>query len=186
MTALLIICREKNIPSLNAFEEELLNIICCAPSYCLNSDTIAAGSFCWSWISVFPSFSRSSLYLNLRYSLLIAINTGGIFESNSIQSSLIPDRIYSSSVLEFQKQNDTLEMSSKHVSQFMDEISEKIDGDIFSNITYNELNCYFSRDVILEGLDIWLKFIMNQIKVILFIYCRIQLEVIYRVFLEFM
>ena len=168
LTALLIICREKNIPTLKSFEEELLIVICCAPSYCLTNEIISAGSFCWSWISVIPEFSQSSLYLNLRYSLLMSINAGGIFDTSSIQSSLILDKIHTSIVLEFPRQRKFVEPLNRQANKFIREIPKEINTDVFGNLTYDEHSYNFSRDNLLEGFDVWLRFLVNQMKVLLF------------------
>jgi len=166
LTALLIICKEKNIPSLRAFEEELLIVICCAPSYSLSNEIISAGTFCWSWISVIPELYKGSLYLNMRYSFLVALNTGGIFESNTIQSSLIPDAKYDSLVLEFPKSPPSNQVLEKVASGFIKQMSKDVIGDAFSALTCDEHNYNLSRDALLGGFDSWLRFLRNQLKVL--------------------
>lgn len=165
MTALLIICREKNIAALKAFEEELLIVICCAPSYSLNNEILSAGTFCWSWINVIPEFNKSTLYLNTRYSLLLALNAGGIFDSSSIQSLLVPDASYNSLVLEFPQAPECSQVLGGVASRCARQTSKEILGDAFAILTYDEHGCNLSRDSVLGAFDAWLRFLRNQLKV---------------------
>lgn len=152
--------------SLKAFEEELLVFICNAPSYCLNKEMLAAGTFCWSWLSVMPEVSRESLYMNLRYSLLLSLNAGGIYESTSIQSALIADSSFVSDVMDCPKKKPLDRITNRRGESFMRLLfPRKVAGDRLSNLTYDEYGHNLSRENILEAFELWLKFLTNQVKV---------------------
>jgi hypothetical protein len=102
----------------------------------------------------------------MRYSFLIALNAGGIFESNSIQSSLIPNADYDSLVLEFLKPPPSNQVLGKAVNDFIKQMPKDVIGDAFSALTYEEYNYNLSRNTLLGGLDSWLKYLRNQLKVL--------------------
>jgi len=165
LTALLIICKEQKLKNLEAFEEELLTAICYAPSYCLTKEIMSAGTFCWNWISTIPEFSAESLYRNLSYSLLLSLNSGGIFETKSVQSNfLFTDRKKMSPMLESSEIKGFPDIFKQQIELFASQVAPKIRSDRLSTLTYDEISCNFSREETLEGLCIWLKFIMNQLK----------------------
>ncbi len=145
-------------------------MICYVPSCCLTREITAAGVFCWSWLSNLPLFSRELLYLNLSYSLLAAVNAGGIFDSQSIQSALIkPDR-YSAPSMDQQSFRGCPDVLYQKVEEFIAELSQKTKGERLSTLLYSSHYYYSSRNDILEGLNVWLRFLANQLKVLFGLY----------------
>ena len=173
MTALLIICKEKALVSLSAFEDELFSAICYAPSRCLSKEVMAAGAFCWGWLSNLPEFPKDLLYLNLSYSILLATNAGGIFDSKSIQSALVGSDRENSRVMDQQEFVGCPEVMHQKVNEYTARLLHKIRTDRLSTLSYSEHYYYTSRDDVLEGLNVWLKFIENQLKVIGFAECAV-------------
>ena len=104
------------------------------------------------------------MYQNLSYSLLIAINAGGIFDSHSIQSALIGSDQHTSSVMDQKEFKGCPEVFQEKIDEFTSRLLHKLKTDRLSALLYSEHYYNTSRDDVLEGLNGWLKFIMNQLK----------------------
>lgn len=151
--------------SLGSFEEELISAICYTPNFVLTKETMNAGLFCWSWLSNIRSFPRGSLLLHLSNAILIGLNAGGIFDSQSIICSLLSTNTYNSIFMDgFDKKqnNDVFFLKAEN---YTNQLLQRVPSDRLSTILYSEHYYYINREDVLEGLKCWLKFLNNQLKV---------------------
>ena len=152
--------------SLGSFEEELISAICYTPNFILTKETMGAGLFCWSWLSNIQSFPRGSLLLHLSNALLIGINAGGIFDSQSITCSLLSNNTYNSIFMDGFDNKQNNDVFFQKAENYTNQLLQRVPRDRLSTILYSEHYYYINRENILEGWKLWLKFLNNQLKVI--------------------